>query len=329
MTKSRPSKVAFITWEDHRRTREICAALAIELHALTTRARGLRRYLSLIPRTLWLFAHMRSYTVIVQNPSLVLSTLTVLARPVFSLRTIMDAHNEAVEPFLNPHPLVIRVSRWLQRHFDYVIVTNRFLAGTVVRNGGRPIVLPDRIPEPVVDPAAPLQMRGRCKIVVISTFVKDEPLGEVLAAARELDGDYQFYVTGNHRKLDSSLAAAAPANVSFTGYLSEPEYWSALRQADLIVDLSLMDNCLVCGAYEALAVGTPLVLSANAAAIELFAEVARFADNSSASIARAIREARDHAVDLRAQAPQVREKLRADWQVNARVLQQHLRAETP
>jgi glycosyltransferase involved in cell wall biosynthesis len=329
MTKSGPSKVVFITWEDHRRTREICAALTIELHALTTRARGLRRYLSLIARTLWLFAHKRSYTVIVQNPSLVLSTLTVLARSVFSLHTIMDAHNEAVEPFLNPHPLVTRVSRWLQRHFDYVIVTNRFLAGIVVRNGGRPIVLPDRIPEPVVDPAAPLQMRGRCKIVVISTFVKDEPLGEVLAAARELDADYQFYVTGNHRKLDPSLAAATPANVSFTGYLSEPEYWSALRQADLIVDLSLMDNCLVCGAYEALAVGTPLVLSANAAAIEHFSGVARFADNSSASIARAIREARDHAADLRAQAPQVREKLRADWQVNARVLQQHLRPQTP
>jgi hypothetical protein len=90
-----------------------------------------------------------------------------------------------------------------------------------------------------------------------------------------------------------------------------------------------MDNCLVCGAYEALAVGTPLVLSANAAAIELFSEVARFADNSSASIARAIREARDHAVALRAQAPRVREKLRADWQVNAHVLQQHLRPEIP
>jgi glycosyltransferase involved in cell wall biosynthesis len=329
MTNPRQAKVAFVAWQDHRRTREICAALTIERHALTTRARGVRRYLTLIPRTLCLFSRKRSYTVVVQNPSLVLSILTVLARPLFSLRTIMDAHNEAIDPFLNPHPLVGRVSRWLQRRFDYVIVTNRFLARTVVRNGGRPIVLPDRIPEPLADQEAPIHMRGRCNIVVISTFVKDEPLGEVLAAARELDADYHFYVTGDHRDLEPGLAAAAPSNVSFTGFLSEPQYWSALRHADLIVDLSLIDNCLVCGAYEALAVGTPLVLSRNAAAIELFSEVARFADNSSTSIANAIREVRTHAADLRARAPQVREKLRADWQVNAQVLQQHLHPEIP
>lgn len=325
MTSHRQSKVVFVTWEDHRRTREICAALTIELHAMTTRARSLLRYLFLIPRTLWFLARRRTYTVIVQNPSLVLSILAVLARPVFSLRIIMDAHNEAIEPYLNPHPLVRRMSRWLQKHFDYVIVTNRFLAATVVRNGGRPIVLPDKIPEPVADRDPPIRMLGRYNIIVISTFVKDEPLGEVLAAARELNSDYQFHVTGNDRKLDRTLAAATPPNVSFTGFLREPQYWSALRQADLIVDLSLMDNCLVCGAYEALAVGTPLVLSANPAAIELFSEVARFADNSSASIARAIREARDHAAHLRARAPQVREKLRADWQVSAQTLEQHLR----
>lgn len=327
MTSNRPPKVVFVTWEDHRRTREICAALTIELHTLTTRTRGLQRYLTLIPRTLWLFARKRSHTVIVQNPSLVLSILAVLARPVFSLRTIMDAHNEAVQPFLNPHPLVCRVSRWLQKRFDYVIVTNRFLAGTVIRNGGRPLVLPDRIPEPIANHGTPLQMDGRCNVVVISTFVKDEPLGEVFSAARELGADYQFYVTGNHSKLEPALAAATPANVSFTGFLSEPQYWNALRQADLVVDLSLMDNCLVCGAYEALAVGTPLVLSDNAAAIELFSEVARFAANSSASIAVAIREARAQAAQLRAQAPQVREKLRADWQINAQNLQEHLRPE--
>ena len=41
---------------------------------------------------------------------------------------------------------------------------------------------------------------------------------------------------------------------------------------------------------------------------------ARFADNSSTSIANAIREVRTHAADLRARAPQVREKLRAEAQ---------------
>ena len=317
-------KVIFVAWEDHRRTREICSALSIELHVLIARARGLRRYATLVPRTLALLARHRSYTVIVQNPSLVLSTLCVLVRPVLALRVIMDAHNEAIEPFLNPHPVIARMARWLQRSCDFVIVTNRFLAATVSRNGGRPIVLPDRIPEPAVgDQGLTIAMRGPCNVVVISTFVRDEPLEAVLDAARRLGDEYQFYVTGNSRKLDPALARAAPGNVTFTGFLSDQQYWSALRQADLIVDLSLMDNCLVCGAYEAVAVGTPLVLSANSATRELFGEVAYFADNSPASIAAAVREARAQATELRARAPQVRAKLRADWQLSAQQLQLH------
>jgi glycosyltransferase involved in cell wall biosynthesis len=317
-------RVIFIAWEDHRRTREICGALAIERHILLARGRGLRRYATLVPRTLCLLARHRSATVIVQNPSLVLSTVCLLMRPFLRLRVIMDAHNEAIEPFLNPHPLIARLARWLQRNCDFVIVTNRFLAQTVLRNGGRPIVLPDRIPEPAaVDQVPALAMRGRCNVVVISTFVRDEPLEAVLDAARRLGGDFQFYITGNSRKLAPALARMAPANVTFTGYLDEQEYWSALRQADLIVDLSLMDNCLVCGAYEAVAVGTPLVLSTNSATLELFSEVAHFADNSPASIASAIRQAHAQAFELRARAPQLREKLRAEWQLSAQELQLH------
>jgi glycosyltransferase involved in cell wall biosynthesis len=318
-----PPKVVFVSWENHRRTQEICATLGIELCALVSRAGGVRRYASLIPRTLWLLFRKRRHTVIVQNPSVVLSVLAILARPLFSLRIMMDAHNEAIEPYLNPHPLLGRVARWLQRRCDYVIVTNPQLATMVTRNGGRPIVLPDRIPVPPPDTVA-LPMHGPFKVVLIATFAKDEPVAEVLAAARELGAEYQFYVTGNHRKLDPALAAATPPNVSFTGFLSEPQYWSALRQSDLIVDLSLMDNCLVCGAYEALAVGTPLVLSGNTASVDLFSGVARFADNSAASIAQAIREARTGAAALRAQIPTVRGKLLADWAARAELLQRCL-----
>jgi glycosyltransferase involved in cell wall biosynthesis len=320
----RNPRVTFVAWDDHRRTREICTALAIELHALVTQARGLQRYALLVPRTLWLLARRRSYTVIVQNPSLVLSVLCLLVRPLLALRLIMDAHNEAIEPFLNPHPAVGRVARWLQRRYDFVIVTNRFLAQTVARNGGRPIVLPDRVPEPITADQRPtLEMHGACKVVVICTFARDEPLEAVFGAARDLGPEYQFYVTGNLRKLDASLARDTPGNATFTGFLDDSHYWATLRDADVVVDLSLMDNCLVCGAYEAVAVGTPLVLSTNPATRELFSDVAHFADNSPASIAGAIRQARAQAFELRARAPQLREKLRLEWQLSAQQLQLH------
>jgi glycosyltransferase involved in cell wall biosynthesis len=322
------SNVIFVSWEDHRRTREICSALGIKLHTLVTSSRGLPRYLQLIPRTLRLLSQKRAHTVIVQNPSLVLSILAILVRRFFSLRVIMAAHNEAVLPYLTPHPVVLWATRWLHKRCDHVIVTNKHLADIVVSNGGRPLILPDRIPEPPAG-EVPLPMRGPFNVVLIATFARDEPIGEVLKAAAQLGPEFQFYVTGNDRNLAVALREGKPVNVTFTGFLGELQYWSALRGADLVVDLTLIDNCLVCGAYEALAVGTPLVLSRNAASIDLFGGAARFADNSANSIAQAICEAKVSAAELRAQVHSVRERLRTMWEENAAIVRRQLVSNSP
>jgi glycosyltransferase involved in cell wall biosynthesis len=317
------SKVIFVSWEDHRRTREICSALGIELHALVTKTRGLKRYLRLIPRTVRLLSQKRAHTVIVQNPSIVLSILTILMRRFFSLRVVMDAHNEGVLPYLRPYAWVRCATRWLHKRCDHVIVTNKYLADIVASNGGRPLILPDRIPEPPTD-ELPVPMRGPFNVVLIATFVRSEPIGAVLDAAARLGPEFQFYVTGNDRNLAPALRAAKPVNVTFTGFLSELQYWSALRGTDLVVDLTLVDNCLVCGAYEALAVGTPLVLSRSAASVDLFDGAALFVDNSANEIALAIREAKISAADLRAQVNLVRERLRSRWEENAAIVRRQL-----
>jgi glycosyltransferase involved in cell wall biosynthesis len=317
------SNIIFVSWLEHRRTREICSALGIELHVLVTASRGLNRYLRLIPRTLRLLWQRRAHTIIVQNPSVVLSILVVLMRRLLSFRVVMDAHNQAVVPYAYDYASVRWATRWLHKQCDHVIVTNKYLANIVVANGGRPLILPDRIPEPLADDN-PIQMRGPFNVVLVATFDHDEPIGEVLDAAAQLGPEFQFYVTGNDRNLPSALRAAKPANVTFTGFLSEAQYWSALRGADLVVDLTRIDNCLVCGAYEALAVGTPLVLSSNAASIDLFGGAARFADNSANAIVRAIREAKVSATDLRAQVSSVRERLRATWEESASIVRRQL-----
>jgi glycosyltransferase involved in cell wall biosynthesis len=310
--------VIAVSWQEHRRTREICGNLGIELHEVCTRARGLRRYAELGTRTLALLARNRGKTIIVQNPSLVLTLLAVLARPFFRLKVVRDAHNEAVEPYLNPSASIRRLTYWLLARADHVIVTNRQLAEVVTARRGRPVVLADRIPG-----APKLAARGRdatFRVVFISTFARDEPLDEVLTAARTLGAGYEFLVTGNDKHLPAAVRATAPANVRFTGFLSEEDYWSELRDCDLVVDLSLIDNCLVCGAYEALAVGTPMVLSGSAASRELFGEAACYTDNSAASIVVAIGEARARIAALRANAAGVRDRMTRDWDRQADAL---------
>src|SRR5690606_32566773 len=62
-----------LTWETHRRTRELCDWCELPLHDLTLDAGPLKRYATLRWRTLRLLAKQRPRVVYVQNPSLILA----------------------------------------------------------------------------------------------------------------------------------------------------------------------------------------------------------------------------------------------------------------
>jgi glycosyltransferase involved in cell wall biosynthesis len=305
-----------LTWFEHRRTRELCAGLGFELVVLDTDLRGPLRYLTLSARTLVLLTRRRPRVLLVQNPSLILAAFAALVRGVLSYRLIVDAHNEAVVPFINRQRWVGWLSRWVLRKADLTIVTNRQLGDVVERCGGRPFTLADRVPSPPAVPARALH--GEFRLVLVATFAPDEPVAEVLDAVR--GADLELYVTGNHHKLDQTIAARVPPNVRFTGFLDELDYWSLLRSADAIVDLTLMDDCLVCGAYEALALGKPMLLSNNAASVELFGECAVFTNNTAADIRSALEHLKRERGRLQAAAERRRSELAEQWIGSARKL---------
>lgn len=310
-----------LTWFEHRRTSELCAGLGIELAVLATPRRGAVRYALLAARTIALLLRRRPDALLVQNPSLVLAALCVSLRPLLRYRLAVDAHNEAVEPFLNRSRLVAWVTRWVLRRADLTIVTNAPLARVVKGAGGTPFILPDRIPTPPI--AAGTELGQGFNAVLIATFAGDEPYKEVLAAAAGLP--LTLFVTGNHRKLGPAVLDSAPTNVRFTGFLSEHDYWSLLRSVDAVVDLTTMDNCLVCGAYEALAVHKPLLLSRNEASVSLFGDCALFTDNSVADIRSQLLRLSQSAV--RTDTGAACEKMTRDWNAAAtglmRVLKVH------
>ena len=84
-----------LTWFEHRRTKELCAGLGIELVVLASALRGPLRYVALGGRTLALLARRRPQILLVQNPSLILAALAAAVRGVLGYRLIADAHNEA------------------------------------------------------------------------------------------------------------------------------------------------------------------------------------------------------------------------------------------
>ena len=112
-------------------------------------------------------------------------------------------------------------------------------------------------------------------VALIATFAKDEPIGAIFEAVRGTD--LKLYVTGNQSKLAAQDAARVPDNVRFTGFLAEQDYWDLLRGSDAIIDLTLKPNCLVCGAYEALAIGRRSCCR-RTASMELFGDGVAYTD---------------------------------------------------
>lgn len=281
--------IIFISWERHQRTRSLCEKFNIPLKEVLTQKKGLARYLACCVRTFHLIKTHKPKILIIQNPSIVLAIFGVMLKPFFRYRLIVDAHNEAIIPF-NLNNMAVRITaKALMRWSDLTLVTNNSLVGIVTKNGGRAFVLPDFLPTLDFEPISLRpELNATFNATLICTYAQDEPYTEVFKAAEILGNNFQLNVTG---KIPQSIDhTKIPPNVKLTGYLSENEYWIALNNSHLVIDLTTMDNCLVCGAYEAIALKKPLLLSENDASIALFGQYAAHTLNTPEAITGSIQK---------------------------------------
>jgi glycosyltransferase involved in cell wall biosynthesis len=161
-------------------------------------------------------------------------------------------------------------------------------------------------------------------VVIISSFMSDEPIGAIVSAAGMLP-ELQFAFTGDSKRLGWNTCELPP-NVRLTGYLAERAFWKLLSQAALVCDLTLKPDCLVCGAYEALALGKPMVLSDNQATREIFGTAAILAGGEAEDIVRAVRTAIEQREQLEDHARRLREGYGAPWRAQAAVIWDSIRA---
>lgn len=320
------SEVVAITWFGHRRTESLCRRLGWTYWVVETPSRGLIRYLRLAPRTVRRIARTKPRVLVVQNPSLVLTALCLILRPFLGYLLVVDAHNEAVQPFLSTGIPLRWISKLCLRHADVTIVTNEALARIVQFTGGTPFVLPDPLPEPprVVAMGRSEEQPG-FRVTVISTFSADEPLAEMLHAASLFEGTAEFAVTGNLKRLPQALREQAPRNVRFTGFLGEADYWKLLSSCDVVMDLTLMPDCLVCGAYEAIAVRRPVLVTDCAAARAWFGEAAIYVHNDIGSIERALRDVRDRPAYWASRVAAAAPAIEHAWEERGAALRAYLR----
>ncbi len=302
----------WIAWNTHTRTTGLCAAWHLPLRIIRSERRGISGKIAQAARTIGLLHRHRPGVLFIQNPSLALTVLALLTRRWFAFYLVIDAHNEGVRPFDRPGAFVGWLTRRALKGADTTIVTNAALAADVSVAGGRPLVLSDSLPVPPALPADVGTTQEAPQIVVIATFRPDEPISALMAAATQMP-EVRFAFTGDCARFRAS-ESALPPNVRLTGFLPNDAYWQLLAQAEVICDLSLKPDCLVCGAYEALALGKPMVLSDDRATREVFGSAAILTANEPHAIASALRAALEQQRTLAARTRALREAYREAWQ---------------
>jgi hypothetical protein len=303
----------WISWERHRRTLELCDYLDIKPTIYDNDFPFWFRYIYNSIKS-WISVHAAKPEVLfVQNPSIILTFLACMLKFFYNYKLIVDAHNIAIIQE-NKHKYICSIYRFLQRKSDLTIVTNKALADLVVKNGGKPFILPDRIPKyPVVERSI---LGGKFNIAYICSYKSDEPIRDVVNAARKFDKNVYFYITGNINNCPQDIKSNLPENIILTGFLTENDYWKLIISVDLIIDLTFRENCLVCGAYEAVAAEKPMVLSNTKTLKGHFDKGAVFTDNEEVSIKNTISFAMLNYNRLNSEVKVLKKELIRKWEVD-------------
>jgi len=265
------------------------------------------RYLLQTIDTVAVLRRQRPRLVITTNPPILLPLVVYAFARWPRADLVIDSHTGAFigkwKPFLFLH-------RFVSRRALVTLVTNETLREQVAAWGAFALVLEDRVPElPIVNSK---QTNPSFSIVVVNSFAADEPVEQVLAAARGLP-NFRFFITGRIPNGSTELLGQAPSNVTFTGFLPQSDYTAMLNRTDAIMVLTSRDLTLLCGAYEAVAVGKPLITSDWPVLRNYFSKGAVYVDNSAESIRRAVLEVADQNQRLRDEMRELKSELNQNW----------------
>lgn len=320
-------KITFIVWERyHRRSDLLAQHLGATIHYIQSGQRGklLRGPVKYLAQALkaparyvvqawqsWrVLRQERPDVVFVQNPPIFCVLLAFLYARRYDARYVIDSHTGA---FLLPKwRWSLGLHRMLSRRALTTIVHNKSQERIVKRWGCRYCVLafiPGDYPA-----GGHFRLDGQFNVAVISTFTKeDEPLDVVFEAAGRLP-EVTFYVTGDSKRIAPRLLAKKPDNCHLTGYLPYEQYVSLLQEVDVILDLTTQDHTLLMGAFEAVSLGTPLIVSDWPILRDYFSLGTVHVPNTVEGVCEGVRRIQREQAALQRDILRLREQLRAEWE---------------
>jgi glycosyltransferase involved in cell wall biosynthesis len=319
--------VSFIAWSPiGGRSEEIAGALGGEARCFYRRGRFgklsvLGRYGWSALATVRYLRGRRPCTVIATNPPIFPALLAFAYARARGARLALDSHpggfglqGDRVSRVLQP------LHAWLARRATTTLVTDDRLARRVDGWGGRADIVHEA---PVEWSGRPRRtLRPRPRVLFVCIFQRDEPVAEVLEAARRCP-ELDVHVTGDPGKCPSRLREGAPPNVRFTGFLTGEDYERAVLDADVVLALTTEPSSVVRAGYEAVYAERPLVVSDWPASREVFPHAVHV-PNDAPGIADGLRRAVFEHERLVHVAPNALELQRARWEEQLAALRNRL-----
>jgi hypothetical protein len=321
--------VAFVAWSTvPGRSEEFAAALGGDarcFYPFRTRRRRLVpvRYALSALQTACYLAARRPHAVIATNPPVVPGLVGWLYGRLTGAPFVLDSHagsfgrkGDRVSARLLP------MHRWLARRAALTLVADESLGALVRDWGGRPLVVHEAPPSWSVaaagEPADPL------RLLLVTVFAEDEPVGAALDAARRTS--VSLVLTGNPDRCPPAVREAAErAGARFAGYLRGDAYRRALETSDVVAALTTEPSSVMRAACEAVYAGRPLIVSDWPAARRAFPYAIHVA-NEGASIAHGIERARSEHDRLRRLAGDARDAQVRRWHEQLAALESALSA---
>lgn len=175
---------------------------------------------------------------------------------------------------------------------------------------------------------APALTISRPWIVFPASFSEDEPIAEVIQAARLVPG-ISVLITGDYISLDKlKLHATAPPNVSFLGFLNRADFDSLIQHCDAVMAFTRLDGLQMSVCGEAVGCAKPMLISNTQALRRLFPIGGVFVNSADPqAIADGLRKLFDNHAALSAQAQALNAQSRSTWaNVHAKMLAERIDA---
>lgn len=326
--RDRRRALVFIAWGAVAgRSAEIAGALGGEAVSLFPPGPQRRpsvgwRYLRSAVATASELARRRPDAVIVTNPPVFAGLVTYACAKLFGCSVALDSHPGGFGAQGDRVAAKLQwLHRFLARRVSVSLVADRSWAEIVESWGGRAVVVHEA---PMFAPMARRARHLRLRVLYVGRFAADEPVREVVEAARLLE-ECDVSITGDLACCPPGLVEGAPENVRFVGFLDASAYRQAIEACDVVLSLTTEPGSVMRAAYEATYAERPLVVSDWPVGREIF-PYAVHVSNDAASIAAGLRAVSERYGELVASTVTARSVQLARWQHQEELLRSELAA---